>query len=281
MSDLLVQIQVSKVSPPAWNSRVTNEDPEVWKAFKESVARDGVRTPIRVREIKTEEGKDGYELVYGSRRYKASRELDLKTIPAIVVPYTAAPTEQMKLDNMVENARENMGRRDLTTYEQGRVFADLRTAGMKLKDVASRIGVTEGHVSNLATIYLQADPVIIKEWAKGNPTATSNFLRELVAKEKDGPRQVQMFKERERLNAQTQPDAAQDEEEEEEESKEAPARNAPEQKYSVPARRYKALIRALKKARVSAITIQACEYLVGRLDSIKGVIEETKTTKET
>lgn len=273
-------VPVELIDDPTWNSRVSGpEGDPSWEGFLKSIKADGVRTPIRVRMYEVPTTKEQrYSLIYGWRRLNASRAVGLSTIPAVILPpHPEGVGTQATIDQMVDNLRENVGRRDLSPYEQARAFADLRGQGLKLKDVANRVGVTEGHVSNLATIYLQADPILLTEWKTGNPTATSNFLRELVAKEKDGAKQVLMFKEREALNAL---EADKGEEEEEEVTPdanaegEAPPRNAPPEKYHVTKVRYKALVKALKKARVPAMTFQAIDYLIGKTTAIKGVIED-------
>ncbi len=272
-------VPVDLIDDPTWNSRVSGPEGDAsWDGFLRSIKVDGVRTPIRVRMyVVPTTNENRYSLIYGWRRLNASRAVGLATIPAVILPpHPEGVGTQATIDQMVDNLRENVGRRDLSPYEQARAFADLRGQGLKLKDVASRVGVTEGHVSNLATIYLQADPQLLTEWKTGNPTATTNFLRELVSKEKDGGKQVQLFKEREALNA-LETDKGEEEEDitpdVNEESGAAP-KNAPAEKYHVTKVRYKALVKALKKARVPAMTFQAIDYLIGKTTAIKGVIED-------
>jgi ParB/RepB/Spo0J family partition protein len=278
-------IPVDVIDEPSWNSRVSGPEGDPgWEGFLKSIKVDGVRTPIRVRMyIVPSTNEQRYSLIYGSRRLNASRAVGLATIPAVILPpHPEGVGQQATIDQMVDNLRENVGRRDLSPYEQARAFADLRSQGLKLKDVASRVGVTEGHVSNLATIYLQADPTLLTEWKSGNPTATTNFLRELVAKEKDGGRQVQLFKEREALLRLGELDADKNDEDDDEGGgeaqasgeAEAPPRNAPAEKYHVTKVRYKALVKALKKARVNAVTFAAIDYLIGKTTAIKGIIED-------
>lgn len=277
----LMSINVAEIGPPRFNSR-TSTSPEDDASLAESVKRDGVSTPIKVQR-NAAGATPPYILVYGSRRLNAARTVGLASIPALVAP--PAPEgagTQHTIDLMVENARENLARKDLTPYEQARTFAELRKAGMKLADVSSRVGVTPAHVSNLATIYIQADPVVLTEWSKGNKAATTMFLRDLVAKEKDGPKQVALFKEREKqlAAAEEAPDEPEEEEEKKEESsgrkKDAPAAST---KYHVEKARYKALIKRLQATKQPAIAVAAVKYLVGLQTKISGIIEDKEEDK--
>lgn len=272
----LLSIPVADIGPPLFNSR-TGSDEIDDANLAESVKRDGISTPIKVQRMPSG-NPTPYRLVYGSRRLNAARTVGLTTVPALVAPPPAEGAgEQARIDLMVENARENLARRDLSSYEQARTFAELRKAGMKLKDVSQRVGVTEGHVSNLATIYVQADPVIITEWSKGNKVATSMFLRELVAKEKDGPKQVLLFRERERQLAATPDDDGEitaEEDEDEEEESDGPKKDSAPKKYTVDKGRYKLLVKRLTATKAPAISIHAVKYLVGVITKIPGVIED-------
>lgn len=275
-SAIIVQsIPVNQIADPVWNSRVTPEDKEVFAKFSESIKLDGIRTPLKVRA--TRDGKT-FTLIYGSRRLRAAREVGLTSVPAIVEPPIpeGAGTQDL-LDQMVENARENLARRDLSPYEQARTFSELRKAGMKLADVSSRVGVTPAHVSNLATIYTQADPIVITEWSKGNPAATTGFLRDLVSKEKDGPKQVLLFREREKQLAAAEEGSDKDdgdEDEDEDSEDDGPTRDAAATKFHVDKGRYRLLLKRLQATKSPAISIAAVKYLVGTVTKIAGVIED-------
>ena len=271
----LEQIPVAAIADPAWNSRVSAEDPENFAKLVASVKSDGIRSPVMVQRLNVVGAGPAYRLVFGSRRLKASREAGLTTIPALVQPIAAdGAGEQARIDLMVENARENLARKDLTPYEQARTFSELRKAGMKLGDVSRRVGVTEGHVSNLATIYVQADPKVLTEWAHGNPAATTGFLRDLVAKEKDGPTQVLLFKEREKQLAASTEETADEGEEEEDDAEEGPTKDKPADKFHVDKGRYRLLLKRLGASKSPAIAVAAVKYLVGTITKIPGVIQD-------
>ncbi len=271
----LIHVAVASITDPAFNSRTTIDD-EADATLLVSVKRDGIATPIKVVQLET--GPNSYQLVYGSRRLRAARAAGLQFIPALVAPPAPEGSgEQYAIDQMVENARENLARKDLTPYEQARTFAALRKAGVKLKDVAQRVGVTEGHVSNLVSIYVQADPRIITEWSKDNQAATTGFLRQLVSEEKDHNKQLEAFKAREaQLAAPPEEPAEEPAEETEEEANPSGAetRNAPAEKFHIDKARYRALLRALGKAKSPAIAANAVKYLVGAITKIPSVIAD-------
>ncbi len=271
----LEQIPVSAIADPAWNSRTSAEKPEDFAKLVDSVKSDGIRSPIMVQRLNVVGAGPAFRLVFGSRRLKAARAADLKLIPAMVMPVAAdGAGDQARIDIMVENARENLARKDLTPYEQARTFSELRKAGMKLGDVSRRVGVTEGHVSNLATIYIQADPKVLTEWSNGNPAATTGFLRDLVAKEKDGPKQVLLFKEREKQLAASETADAEPDDDDDDDTDDSPKKDKPADKFHVDKGRYRLLLKRLAATKQPAISIAAVKYLVGTVTKIAGVIED-------
>ena len=72
------QIPISKIRPNRFQPRL-NFDAEVLAALTESVRRDGVLMPILVRPM-----GEGFELIAGERRWRASQAAGLAAIPAIV-----------------------------------------------------------------------------------------------------------------------------------------------------------------------------------------------------
>lgn len=274
-------VDIKQILLPEWNSRV-EFDPADDAALESSIRESGVRTPIRVRA--TPKAEKPFTLVYGTRRYKASLALGLSTIPALVdpeIPEMAGKSHLMAA--MMDNAVENLARKDLSPFEQARTFAELRKAGWKLEDVSKKTGVTKGHISNLATIYTMVDPVILTEWSKGNPAAKTDYLRTLPPLDK--ALQVEAFRAREaQLSAaavaEGDEEELQDPDEDDEEEVTSPDRPAPPKKYAVLKSRADQLLRRLKVTKQPAICAEVVNYLIGKSETVKNVIERDEETAD-
>lgn len=103
-----------------------------------SIEQHGLFTPILVRET-----NQGYELVAGERRLRASKELNMEEINAIVVDFDD--------DQMMEIALiENVQREDLNVIEEAMGYKSLiDRLGLTQEDVAKRVSKSRSHVTNL------------------------------------------------------------------------------------------------------------------------------------
>src|SRR4029077_2880607 len=82
----------------------------------------------------------GFELVFGQRRYLASKELKLPTIPALVRKMTDAEVLEAQL---IENGQ----RADIHPVEEAEAFEQLRNVHkLSVDQIAQRVGKTRGHV---------------------------------------------------------------------------------------------------------------------------------------
>ena len=104
------EIELGLIVPSKMNPRKGSTG-ETYKALVDSVEKKGVIEPIIVRP----RGKDGFEIVVGERRYKASLSAGLKTIPAVVRDLT----DDEAYDFMLI---ENLQREDLTALEEAESF---------------------------------------------------------------------------------------------------------------------------------------------------------------
>ncbi len=107
------------------------------KSLAESIRQHGVLQPVVVRR-----GKEGFEVVAGERRVRASRRAGLSEIPCI--QRTAADEEMLSLALV-----ENIQREDLDPIEKARAFKDLMKRLELTQDgVARRIGISRAAVAN-------------------------------------------------------------------------------------------------------------------------------------
>ena len=83
LSKGITALPLSEIEPWNFADRPDDEygDDEEWHQFVQSIKVDGVDQPITVRPKKD---GNGYEMICGRRRYTASKECNLETIPAII-----------------------------------------------------------------------------------------------------------------------------------------------------------------------------------------------------
>lgn len=104
-----------------------NFEKDTLQALADDIKARGVLQPITVRP--TENGK--MMIVYGERRYKASRLAKIKSIPTITVTGERDP-----VDRLIDQVAENMQRDDLKPMELAAFFESLYTDhNIKLKDI--------------------------------------------------------------------------------------------------------------------------------------------------
>ena len=103
-----------------------------------SIREHGVLQPILVRPL----GNNRYQLVAGERRWRASREAGLATIPALV--------EELDDDTSLEIAIiENLQREDLSPLEEATMYDRMvREHGYSIRKLAEKLGKDKGYLEN-------------------------------------------------------------------------------------------------------------------------------------
>jgi len=130
-------IPISKIKPNKYQPR-SNFDKDELQTLADSIKRDGVLMPILIRP----QG-DGYELIAGERRWRASQMAKLQEIPAVV-------REVDDLQALELAIVENEQRDDLTAVESARAYKRLMEEfNYTQQQVAESIGVSRVQVSNL------------------------------------------------------------------------------------------------------------------------------------
>ena len=125
-----------------------------------SIKEKGVLTPVTVREV-----EDGYELVAGERRWRASKKCRKRTIPAYIIT--------VKNDaEMIEMALiENIQREDLNALEESEAYAVLNSKFEMSHDaIAKAVGKKRVTVSNSLRL-LKLPPDIRKSLRMGEISA--------------------------------------------------------------------------------------------------------------
>lgn len=143
------QVPISKIKPNSYQPRTHFAHDEL-DSLTESIRREGVLMPILLRP----QG-DGYELIAGERRWRASQAAGLKEIPAVIRDVDDMQALELAII-------ENEQRDDLTAIESARAYRRMIDEfGCTQQQVAEKIGVSRVQVSNL--IRLLQLSTIIKE----------------------------------------------------------------------------------------------------------------------
>jgi ParB family chromosome partitioning protein len=106
------------------------------RSLADSIRRHGVLQPVVVRRA-----GDRYQLIVGERRWRASREAGLASIPAVV----ADVEDRARLEVALV---ENVQRRDLNPIELALAFRTLGEAGATQEEIGERVGLDRSTVAN-------------------------------------------------------------------------------------------------------------------------------------
>ena len=131
------KIPVDEIRPNPYQPRKVFND-EALKELSSSIKQHGVFTPILVKK-----SIQGYDLIAGERRLRASKLAGLKDIPAIIVDFD--DQEMMEIALL-----ENIQREDLNVIEEAKAYEKLiQRLGYTQEQLAHRVGKSREHITNL------------------------------------------------------------------------------------------------------------------------------------
>ena len=131
------EIDITKIKPGRFQPR-SNFDNEKLQELTESIKKQGVLSPILVREL----GLNEYEVIAGERRLRSSKMAGLGTIPCLV-------DQKKDQDALVSALIENLQREDLNPVEEARGLDRLkREFGLTQDEVASSTGKARSTIAN-------------------------------------------------------------------------------------------------------------------------------------
>ncbi|HSP72672.1 MAG TPA: ParB/RepB/Spo0J family partition protein, partial [Gaiellaceae bacterium] len=144
----LRHVPVAEIHPSPRQPRRRFEH-EATAGLAESIRTQGLIQPLVLRP----RVQGGYELIAGERRWRASCEAGLETVPAIV-------REAGDRDTLLLALVENVAREDLSPIEEARAYAVLMDEfELALGDVAERVGRSRPSVSNRIRLLELPDDV--------------------------------------------------------------------------------------------------------------------------
>lgn len=149
------EVPVGAITPnPRQPRHVFDED--AMAELVHSIKEIGLLQPIVVRSV----GPDRYELVMGERRWRATREAGLPTIPAIV--------RTTRDDDLLRDALlENLHRSQLNPLEEAAAYQQLLDDfGCTHDELAGRIGRSRPQISNTLRL-LKLPPLVQRRVAAG------------------------------------------------------------------------------------------------------------------
>ena len=115
-----------------------NFDDEKFNELERSIREHGVLQPVIV-----QKGVNGYELIVGERRWRASKKAGLKKIPAVIREVTDLESLELALI-------ENLNRQDLNPIEEADGYERLaKDFGLTQEKIAKRMGKSRESVANI------------------------------------------------------------------------------------------------------------------------------------
>jgi ParB family chromosome partitioning protein len=148
------EIPLTRIRPNPRQPRQRMDTAEL-EALATSVREHGVLQPILVTET-----IDGYQLVAGERRFRASQMAGLERIPAVI--RQLADREQLELALV-----ENLQRADLGPLEEAHAYRSLVTEfEMTHEQIAQRVGRAKSTIANTLRL-LDLDPAVQAALSEG------------------------------------------------------------------------------------------------------------------
>ncbi|MBF0170321.1 MAG: ParB/RepB/Spo0J family partition protein [Nitrospinae bacterium] len=171
--DRVVEVPVDKIRPSRFQPRtVFNEEP--LKELAESIREKGVIQPVIL-----SKKHDGYELIAGERRWRASKMLGYERIPAIVKVVRDADALEMALI-------ENIQRENLSPMEEAHAYERLLNEfAFTQEGLAKKVGKSRSAVANMLRL-LKLPSKIQDDLADGR--LTMGHARALLSLDSDDQR---------------------------------------------------------------------------------------------
>ena len=146
--DRLLEIPIEKIKPNPRQPRLDFGYEELEELIQ-SIKEHGILQPLVVSRL----DNGNYELIAGERRFRSSKFLNLKTVPALV--RTVKDQEKLELALI-----ENIQRKNLNPMEEARAFRQLiDDFGLRQEDVAKRVGKSRPVIANTVRLLNLPDEI--------------------------------------------------------------------------------------------------------------------------
>lgn len=130
------ELNLSEIRPNPYQPRKRFDDKSL-KELSDSIKENGVFQPIVVRK-----SVNGYEIIAGERRYRASKLAKKKTIPAIIRKFDESQMMEVAV-------LENLQREDLTPLEEAQAYEMLqKNLSLTQEEISKRMGKSRPYIAN-------------------------------------------------------------------------------------------------------------------------------------
>jgi ParB family chromosome partitioning protein len=145
----LAHVPVEQIHPSPRQPR-KRFDHEATAGLAESIRAQGIIQPVVLRP----RAAGGYELIAGERRWRAAREANLATLPALI-------RDAADRDALLLGLVENVAREELSPIEEARAYAILADEfELSLGEIAERVGASKPAVSNRLRLLELSDDIL-------------------------------------------------------------------------------------------------------------------------
>jgi ParB family chromosome partitioning protein len=166
-------VSIAKIQPNPFQPR-REFDPDKLQELTNSIRRSGVMTAISVRRF-----GDGFQLISGERRVRASIEAGLTEIPALILDIKS-DREMMELSLV-----ENIQREDLNPLEIAYSYQQLLTlCEMTQEELAESVGKDRSTITNFIRLLKLPEP--IQDSLRNNEITMGHARALLAVPEDDG-----------------------------------------------------------------------------------------------
>lgn len=144
----VVEVDVDKIKSNPQQPRLVFDEKKL-EDLASSIKVHGVMQPIIIKP-----SVNGYVLVAGERRLRASKLLGKKTIPSIIRDYNSKYLAELAL-------LENLQRENLNPIEEATAYRLLlKRTNMSHAELAEKIGLSRSHVTNMLGLFNLSEDII-------------------------------------------------------------------------------------------------------------------------
>lgn len=143
------EFDINQIEPNPYQPRM-QINPEELIEIADSIRAHGVIQPLIITRKK---GGDGYYLVAGERRLRASKLAGLKVVPVVV--QDSSPQDMLEIALI-----ENIQRKDLNPLEEANAYKQMQDEfGMTQDDIAEKVGLSRVSITNKVRLLSLPDPI--------------------------------------------------------------------------------------------------------------------------
>ena len=174
-TSLITELLIDKISPNRFQPRNYFDDEKLGE-LGASIKVHGVLQPVVV-----QKADSGFELIVGERRWRASKKLRLKKIPAVIRDVNDAQSLEIAII-------ENIHRQDLNPIEEAEAYARLsKEFALTQEMVAEKVGKSRTAVANILRL-LKLSRIIKEDLIAGK--ISMGHARALLGLEDSNQREI-------------------------------------------------------------------------------------------